>query len=118
MKFIIEPQIPYWWLWILTLILILAAFVGWTPGYSAVIAVSAIQVIIFAIKERSFTAFTVQIRLVFFAATLLGLLPAVRFPFYILIFIATFMGTFLGRCSISLILKRMPWNRNRVARLY
>lgn len=118
MKLLIEPKNPYWWLWVITLILILAAVVGWTPGYYAVIAVSAIQVIIFTIVERSFVAYPVQIRLVYFAITLLGLWPAVRLPFYILILLATLLVSFFGRCSISLMLKQMPWNRTRSARLY
>lgn len=118
MKLKIEPKNPYWWLWIITLGLILAAIAGWTPGYYSVIALSALQVVIFIIKERSFTAFPVQVRLVYFIFTLLGLWPAVRLPIYVLILLATVMGAFFGRCSISLLLKQMPWNSTRPARLY
>jgi prepilin signal peptidase PulO-like enzyme (type II secretory pathway) len=49
--------------------------------------------------------------------TLTGLWAAVRLPFYVLLFLGTFMVVFFGRCSITLVLKQMPWNRDRAPRL-
>jgi hypothetical protein len=117
MKLTLGLTNPFWWFWSVTLAFIIAAVVGWTPGYIIVIAISAIQVIVFLIRERDVMAYPTQIRLVYFAYTLLGLWPVVRLAFYIILLLATIMVTFFGLCSISLILKRMPWNRNRAPRL-
>jgi len=117
MKVKIEPTDAFWWFWAITLAFIVAAIAGWTPGYYAAILVSAIQVLVFLVRERSVLAFPTQIRIVYFAVALTGLWAAVRLPFYILLLLGTIMVVFLGRCSIAMLLKHMPWNRDRAARL-
>ncbi len=117
MKLRLELSNPFWWFWAITLVFIVASIAGWTPGYTIVMLISAVQVIIFLIRERSVMAFPTQIRLVYLAWTLTGLWVAGRVPFYALLLLGTFMVVFFGRCSISLILKFMPWNRTRVPRL-
>ncbi len=117
MKLKIDVKDISWWFWAGTLAFIVAALAGWSPGYYAVIVVSAIQVVYFISKEHSLSAFPVQIRIVYFAATFLGLWTTVRLPFYVLLLLGTVMVTFLGRCSIALVLKHMPWNRTRELRL-
>jgi hypothetical protein len=117
MKLKIDWKDPFWWFWALTLVFIIAAIAGWTPGYLVVIALSALQVVVFLARERSVSAFPTQIRIVYFAWTLFGLWPAVRLPFYVLLLLGTIMVVLFGRCSISLMLKVMPWNRDRAPRL-
>ena len=106
-----------WWFWALTLAFIVIALIGWVPGYYIVMFISAIQVIYFLFREASLMAFPAQIRIVYFAFTLLGLWPTVRFPFFILLLLGTIMVTFFGQCSIALMLKYMPWNSKRELRL-
>jgi len=117
MKFKLDLADPFWWFWAVTLAFIAAAVAGWTPGYYAVMAVSALQVAVFLLRERSVMAFPTQIRIVYFALTLIGLWAAVRLPFYVVLLLATAMVVLFDRCSIALVLKHMPWNRDRVARL-
>jgi hypothetical protein len=117
MKLKLELADPFWWFWAITLAFIVAAVAGWTPGYYIVVAVSAIQVVVFLVRERSVLAFPTQIRIVYFALTLTGLWAALRLPFYVLLLLGTIMVVFFGRCSIALVLKYMPWNRDRAARL-
>jgi hypothetical protein len=106
-----------WWFWAATLACIVAALAGWAPGYYVVIAISAVQVVFFLSQERSLSAFPVQIRVVYFALTLLALWPVARFVAYLLLFVGTVMVTFFGRCTIALVLKQMPWNAGREVRL-
>jgi hypothetical protein len=106
-----------WWFWAATLAFIVAALAGWTPGYAAVMAISAVQVLFFLAQERHPAAFPVQIRVAYFGLTLFGLWPEVRWPVYLVLLLGTLMVTFLGRCSIALVLKQMPWNRGREVRL-
>ena len=53
--------------------------------------------------------------LFFWALT--GLWPAIRLPFYIVLLLGTIMVVLFGRCSIAMVLKHMPWNRERAPRL-
>ena len=117
MEFKINAKDASWWFWALTLAFIVIGLLGWVPGYYVVMFISAIQVIYFLSREGSLMAFPVQIRIVYFAFTLLGLWTTVRFPFFILLLLGTIMVTFLGQCSIALMLKHMPWNSQREVRL-
>ena len=117
MKLKINFTDPFWWFWAVTLAFILAAIAGWTRGYDVVIAISAIQLVVFIGRERSLTAFPTQIRIVYLLWSLTGLWQVIRLPFYIILFLGTVMVVFFGRCSIALVLKHMPWNRNRAPRL-
>lgn len=117
MKLKMEPSDPFWWFWAVTLAFIVAAVAGWTPGYYIVMAISALQVVVLVARERSAMAFPSQVRIVYFAATLLGLWEAGRLSIYLLLLLGTVMVVFLGRCSIAMVLKRMPWNRDRQARM-
>lgn len=67
--------------------------------------------------EKSLSAFPTQIRVVYFAFTLLGLWTEARVIIYALLLLGTFMVVVFGRCSIALVLKHMPWNRGCEVRL-
>lgn len=101
----------HWWYWSVTLAFIIAAIAGWSLSYFVVIAISAFQVIFFMAQEKSLVAFSVQIRVVYFAFSLFGLWPEVRMYVYIALLLGTIMVVFFGRCSIALMLKPMPWNK-------
>jgi hypothetical protein len=96
---------------------ITAALAGWTTGYYVVMAISAVQVLFFLVKEKSLTAFPTQIRVVYFVMTLFGFWPGVRLFIYAFLLVGTIRVTFFGRCVIALMLKPMPWNRTRQVRL-
>ena len=112
MEIAIKAKEVEWWFWAVTLGFIILALVGWTPGYFIVMAISLSQIFYFTQKEGSFWAFPTQVRIVYFAFTLLGLWAAVRFPLFIVLLIGTVMVTFTGRCFIALVLKALPWNKN------
>jgi len=104
-----SPADIRWWFWAVTLVFIAAAVAGWAPGYGVVIVISAAQVVFFLVQERSLTAFPTQIRIVYFAFTLFGLWPEVRWFIYVLLLFGTVMVAFFGRCAIALLLKQMPF---------
>jgi hypothetical protein len=106
-----------WWFWFLNLVFIVAAIAGRTPGYYLTMIVSFLNLLNCLVKEKNMAAFPAQIRLVYFAITLLGFWPGGRFYVYILLLVGTFMVTFLGKCSIAMVLKYMPWNKGRETRL-
>lgn len=106
-----------WWFWFLSLVFIVAAIAGWANGYYLTMIVSLLNLFNSLNKEKSMAAFPVQIRLVYFVLTLVGFWPGGRIYVYIVLLIDTFMVTFTGKCSIALVLKYMPWNRERKMRL-
>jgi hypothetical protein len=118
MKLVMKPKNIRWWFWLITLIFIIAALLGWQPGYLIVILISAVQVVFFLFQEKKISAYPVQIRIVYFLFSLFGLWPMGRFVAYLILLLpGTIMVTFFGRCLIALALKYMPWNKNREMKL-
>ena len=117
MKFVIALNKIDWWLWAITLALILAALLGWNQGYYMVIIISAAQIFFFWNRFKRFLAFDTQIRIAYFVFTLIGLSKTIRFPFYIFLFIGTFMVVAFNRCGIALVLKKMPWNKQPIVNI-
>ncbi|MDH3229706.1 MAG: hypothetical protein OEN55_07945 [Alphaproteobacteria bacterium] len=113
MTFKIFPKSGDWWFWLVTWALILAALAGLTPAYYGVVAVSLANAAAKANRKRSLTAFAVQTRIVYLALTLPGLWPEVRFWWYLAMFAGTTLVVFFDRCTIALVLKKAPWNRDR-----
>lgn len=102
-----------WWFWTVTLAFIIAAVAGWTPGYAAVMLVSAVQIVYIAIRSGSIVSFPSQVRIAYFAYTLLGLWEAGRVYCCALLILGTAMVVFFDRCGIALVLKLMPWNKGK-----
>ncbi len=117
MKHIIDIKSINWWFWFLNFVFITTAIAGWQSGYYMTMIVSLLNLLNCLAKEKNLEAFPTQIRLVYLAFTLTGFWPGGRFYVYILLLVGTFMVTFLGKCSIALMLKYMPWNRGREVRL-
>ena len=111
MKLKIDMRSIEWWFWSVTLVFIIAALSGWTPGYAAVIAVSLVQTVFIAVRTGSAFSFPSQVRIVYSAYTLLGLWEAGRFTCYALLALGTVMVVLFDRCGIALVLKQMPWNK-------
>jgi hypothetical protein len=103
----------WWWYWVVTFVFIAAALLGWPPGYRVVILISTFHLGHSLLRHRSLLAFPVQIRITFLGLTLLGLWGEARVFVFAILLVGTFMVAAMGRCGISLILKPMPWNRER-----
>ena len=111
MKLKLDVRSIEWWFWAVTLVFIIAALYGWTPGYGAVIALSLAQTIFIGVRTGSASSFPSQVRIVYFAYTLLGLWEAGRVYCYALLAAGTVMVVLFDRCGIALVLKQMPWNK-------
>lgn len=112
MKIQIDLKSIDWWLWTVTLVLLIAAVAGWTPGYAAVMILSFVQIPFVALKTRSIVSFASQVRIVYFGLTLFGLWEAARLYLYAALIVGTAMVVLYDRCSIALALRKMPWNRD------
>lgn len=117
MKVKMDPSKIDWWFWSITLFFITSTLFGWVPGYYVVMSISALQIIYFYSQHKSLSAFDTQVRIAYFGLTLLGLSQAIRFPFYILLFLGTLMVVLFDRCGIALALKYLPWNKQPIVKI-
>ena len=108
--FMIEHRASSWWYWLATACLLTAGVSGWTTGFRLAIGLTVIQLVHFGIRERSFTAFPIQVRLGY----LLLLLVALPEPLQLIYWIPT-IGTWaqvlFGYCTMARMVSLLPWNR-------
>jgi hypothetical protein len=99
-----------WWYWFFTTLLLIGAVAGNTLSLQAVIGLNIVQVIHFVIREKSITAFQVQVRV-----TYLGLLVLSQAPFMFWILWWQLIGTaamvLFGYCFLARCMSLMPWNK-------
>ena len=99
-----------WWLWLVTAILLALGLAGFPIGYISAIVLTAIQVVIFLIREQDVLAFSVQLRLAYLALLLLCLPPAMNWLYW-LPTIGTFALNIFGYCLMARFLSLLPWNQ-------
>ena len=99
-----------WLYWAVTDALLIAAVLGWEPGFAAVIGLNAIQVIHFMLRERSLSAFPVQVRVSYLGLLLAGQWEPLYFIYFIQIAGTTAM-VLVDYCPLARCLSLMPWNR-------
>jgi hypothetical protein len=99
-----------WWYWAATTLLLTGVVAGNAQCLQAVIFLNAVQVIHFMIRERSLSAFPVQVRITYF-----GLLFLAQAPFMVWIFWWQLIGTaamvLFEYCFLARLLSLLPWNK-------
>lgn len=60
--FMIEYRASSWLYWLLTVGLLTTGVSGWTAGFLLTIGLTVVQLAHFIIRERSLTAFPIQVR--------------------------------------------------------
>jgi len=113
MKLQMQIESIEWWFWFLTLISIAFALSGVEAGYWITIGLSLFQVIYFALKDKRILSFDTQVRMVYLLFTLAFFISIVRVFVYIALAVGTIMVVFFGRCSIAMVLRKMPWNQEK-----
>lgn len=105
-----------WWYWVGMVVLLTAEVAGCAVAEGAAVALGALQAIHFAARERSLTAFNVQVKLVY-----LGLLVTGLWPPLVAIHWAQLAGTTVrvafDYCPLARTLSLMPWNRRQALTL-
>jgi len=102
-----------WWYWLFTTLLLTGAVAGNALSLQAVIGLNIVQVVHFVLREKSVTAFPVQVRL-----TYLGLLILSQAPYMVWILWWQLIGTAAmvstGYCFLARCMSLMPWNKKEV----
>lgn len=100
-----------WWYWLVTACLLTAGVAGYKMGFFLAIGLTVFQLIHFTIRERSITAFPIQVRFWY----LILLLVALPEPLQIVYWVPT-VGTWaqliFGYCTMARIVSLLPWNRD------
>lgn len=101
-----------WWYWLITACLLTAGVSGLQAGFYLAIGLTVLQLIHFALRERSFTAFPVQVRF-FYLLLLLVALPAPLQWLYWIPTIGTWAQLIFGYCAMARCVSLLPWNRSQ-----
>lgn len=99
-----------WRYWLATVMLLAAGLSGWPNGFYLAMLLTTVQVVHFAGRERSVTAFPVQVRTAY-----LGLLVLAQWPPFYWLYWLQLVGTtamvLFGYCLLARTLSLLPWNR-------
>lgn len=108
--FMIDYKQLEWQYWFATACLLTVGVAGYPTGFVLAIGLSLVQLIHFALRLQSLTAFTVQVRF-FFLLLMLVLFPEPMQIVYWLPVAETWARTIFGYCLMARTLSLMPWNR-------
>ena len=100
-----------WWYWFVTACLLSAGVTGYTFAFLLAIGLTVFQLIHFAIRERSVTAFPVQVRF-WYLMLLLVALPAPMHLVYWIPTVGTWAQLIFGYCTMARCVSLFPWNRS------
>ncbi len=101
-----------WWYWLVTAILLVGAVAGHRAAIAAAIALTAVQLVHFAARERAPTAFPVQVRAAYLALLVAGLIPPLGFIHWVQL-VGTWAMVLVGYCPLARALSLLPWNRRQ-----
>ncbi len=99
-----------WWYWLVTAGLLTAGVAGAPIGLELAIGLTAVQLLDFMLRERSFAAFTVQVRLALLVYLLVSYPAPLQFLYWLPV-VGVWARTLFGYCLLARTLALMPWNR-------
>jgi hypothetical protein len=108
--FMIEYKQLSWWYWFVTACLLTAGVAGYKIGFVLAIGLSLVQLIHFSIREKSMTAFTVQVRFWFLIVVLVALPEPMQIIYWLPV-AGTWARSIFGYCLLARTLSLLPWNR-------
>lgn len=108
--FMIEYKASSWWYWLATVCLLTAGISGWATGFQLAIGLTVIQLVHFGIRERSLTAFPIQVRMGYLLLLLVALPQPLQLIFWIPT-VGTWAQVLFGYCTMARMVSLLPWNR-------
>ena len=107
----VTPADPWWWIWIITTVCLVAGAMGTPAGYQLAILISAVQTAVQWIQQRSLKAPGVQVRFTYTICLLSYALLGMPWLFWIPA-AGTAALLLVGYCLLARSLSLMPWNRS------
>ena len=99
-----------WWAWAISAVLLWVGLLVWPPAFYIVIGLTAAQMILIMVREKSLTAFAVQLRVAFIVLLLVGLIPYMQWLFWVPAFGLLALVAF-GYCLLARMMSLLPWHR-------
>jgi hypothetical protein len=99
-----------WWAWALTAILLAIGLAGYPSAFIAAMAITTVQAIVMLIREKSISAFPVQLRIAYLLLLAISFIPQMRWLYW-LPTVGTFALVIFGYCLLARALFLLPWNR-------
>lgn len=110
--FMIEYKQFNWWHWLVIACCLTGGLAGYPAGFVMAIVFTVLQLALSCLRERSVTAFPVQVRF-WYLLLLLVALPGPMRSIYWLPTIGTWALLIFGYCAMARCVSLLPWNRNR-----
>lgn len=108
--FMIEYKDIGWWYWLVTVVLLTFGIFVNPVGFMLAIGLTVFQLIHFVIRQRSITAFPVQVRF-WYLILLIVALPEPLQLIYWIPTIGTWAQIIFGYCTMARLVSLFPWNR-------
>lgn len=110
--FMIDYKELSWWYWLVTACLLTAGIAGYQIGFHLAIGLTVFQLIHFAIREHSLTAFPVQVRFWYLMLLIVALPEPLRIIYWVPT-VGTWAQIIFGYCTMARCVSLLPWNRNQ-----
>jgi hypothetical protein len=105
-----------WWAWSITAFLLTIGLAGLPFAFLAAGAVTGVQTIVMWLREKSWHAFPVQLRVACGILLAICFIPALRWLYW-LPTVGTYALLIFGYCLMARLLSLLPWNRTEVLSL-
>ena len=109
--FMIECRDIGWRYWLVTAVLLSFGVLGNPAGFILAIGLTTIQLIHYVIRERSITAFPIQVRFWYLMLLLVAWFEPLQWLYWIPT-IGTWAQILFGYCTMARCVSLFPWNRN------
>ena len=109
--FMINYKDLSWWYWLFTACFLTAGVAGYQTGFFLAIGLTVFQLIHFAIREQSISAFPVQVRFWYLMLLLVALPEPLRVVYW-LPTVGTWAQLIFGYCAMARCVSLLPWNRS------
>ena len=109
--FMIDYKEPSWWYWVVTAGFLTAGVAGHEMGFMLAIGLTVFQLVHFSFRERSITAFPIQVRFWYLMLLIIALPEPLRLIYWIPA-IGTWAQVVFGYCTMARCVSLLPWNRN------
>jgi hypothetical protein len=110
--FMLDYRELSWWYWLVTACLLTAGVAGYLSAFILAIGLTVFQLIHFTIRERSLTAFPVQVRFWYLLLLLLALPRPLQIIYWIPA-IGTWAQLIFGYCTLARCVSLLPWNHKQ-----
>lgn len=108
--FMLEYRSISWWYWLVTVGLLTAGVSGWPAGFMLAIGLTVFQLVHFIMRERSISAFPIQVRFAYLLLLLIALPEKLQLIYWIPT-IGTWAQVLFGYCTMARTVSLLPWNR-------